>query len=136
MEIPSWSSHELNFIPSTGFALLEGELSKSISAKLAYESIGSPHLMQEFCRAICREHSVIDSFNGRSADINDATINRVFVSAADTIGRPIFEKLARGTANEGWTKVGPGTPVTNIRIVYPRWYHRAWQQLCRWFGVN
>jgi len=48
----------------------------------------------------------------------------------------LFEKLARGTANEGWTKVGPGTPVTNIRIVYPRWYHRAWQQLCRWFGVN
>jgi hypothetical protein len=48
----------------------------------------------------------------------------------------LFEKLAKGTANEGWAKVSPGTPVTNIRIVYPRWYHRLWQQLCRWFGVD
>lgn len=32
----------------------------------------------------------------------------------------LFEKLQAGTATEGWAVVPPGTPVTNIRVVYAR----------------
>lgn len=48
----------------------------------------------------------------------------------------LFEKLAQGTASEGWARVAPGTPVTNIRVVWPRWYHRLWQHIKSLFGSN
>jgi len=37
----------------------------------------------------------------------------------------LFAKLQQGSASQGWAKVEPGTPVTNVRVVWPRWYHKA-----------
>jgi hypothetical protein len=96
VEIPSWSKAELDFVPQTGFQKLDGSVSRKMADRLADESIGSPHLMQEFCRAICRLHGITDSFGKRSVDLPDDAIQRVFTETAETIGRPIFEKLARG----------------------------------------
>ncbi len=96
VEIPSWTTKELDFIPETGFKTLDGSVSVAVASRLANESIGSPHLMQEFCRAVCRAHGIDDSFGGRSADLGDGELQRVFAETADTIGRPIFEKLAKG----------------------------------------
>jgi hypothetical protein len=94
--IPTWFEEELMFIPNEGFPILKGELSRDLSTRLADESIGSPHLMQEFCRAICRAHGITSSFEGRSADLDGVQMEKVFKETAETIGRPIFEKLARG----------------------------------------
>jgi hypothetical protein len=44
----------------------------------------------------------------------------------------LFQKLERPTAADGWVKIAPQTEVSNIRIVWPRWYHKAWA----WFLVN
>jgi hypothetical protein len=96
VDIPAWGGEELSFIPVTGFPLLASKLSTGLTNVLADESIGSPHLMQEFCREICHTHGITKSFNGASADLNDAGVKAVFVETAETIGRPIFEKLARG----------------------------------------
>lgn len=96
VDIPAWSEEELRFIPATGFPLLEGQLSSAFKGRLAAESIGSPHLMQEFCRAICHVHGITTTFDGRSADLDEAGIASVFSETAEAIGRPIFEKLARG----------------------------------------
>lgn len=96
VEIPSWTRTELDFIPETGFQMLKGSMSAAVTSRLANESIGSPHLMQEFCRAICRTHGIDDSFGRRSADLGDRELQRVFAETAETIGRPIFEKLAKG----------------------------------------
>jgi hypothetical protein len=96
VEIPPWTVQELDFIPETGFKQLDGTISKTIASRLASESIGSPHLMQEFCRAICREHHIDDSFGGHSADLDKKELEHVFEETAETIGRPIFEKLAKG----------------------------------------
>lgn len=96
VEIPGWSKSELDFIPQTGFSKLNGTLASTTADMLAGESIGSPHLMQEFCRAICRAHGIEGSFQGRAADLADEALHRVFKETAETIGRPIFEKLARG----------------------------------------
>lgn len=48
----------------------------------------------------------------------------------------LFEKLQQGNAAKGWAKIGPGTPVSGIRVVSsPRWYHRVWGWLSsRWAG--
>lgn len=96
VDIPAWSDEELSFIPSTGFPLLESELPESLATRLATEAIGSPHLMQEFCREICRVHGVTTSFEHGSPDLESPGLNQVFKETAETIGRPIFEKLARG----------------------------------------
>lgn len=96
VEIPAWTEDELSFIPSAGFPLLEGELPDSLGKKLATEAIGSPHLMQEFCREICRAHGVETSFCKQSAAVDPSRLEQVFRDTAETIGRPIFEKLARG----------------------------------------
>jgi hypothetical protein len=96
VEIPSWSASELAYIPSKGFPLLDSTLSDSLTDELATNSIGSPHLMQEFCREICRVRGITTTFNGEIADTDPEGTTSVFVETAETIGRPIFEKLARG----------------------------------------
>ncbi len=96
MGIPVWSEQELRFIPETGFHLLNLEAPAQIVTRLAAEAIGSPHLMQEFCRAISRTKSVVQQSKMVNLDVSDAELGEVFRDVADTIGRPIFEKLARG----------------------------------------
>jgi len=96
VEIPLWQEAELTYIPDTGFKKLGMTISDPLVAKLPIQAIGSPHLMQEFCRAICRRYE--DSASGPIDEIvfSDETLDKIFRETADTIGRPIFEKLARG----------------------------------------
>lgn len=96
IEIPVWSEVELRFIPETGFRLLNLELPDRIIARLAAEAIGSPHLIQDFCRAISRVKSIVWQHDAAKLEVSDAELGAVFREVADTIGRPIFEKLARG----------------------------------------
>ena len=62
VDIPAWSERELAYIPENGFPLLDATISPKLVQDLSAQSIGSPHLMQEFCRAICRAHQVSTSF--------------------------------------------------------------------------
>jgi hypothetical protein len=64
--------------------------------RLAGESIGSPHLMQEFCRGVCRTLHVERGSTLSELSIDDEVLESIFSDTAETIGRPIFEKLARG----------------------------------------
>jgi hypothetical protein len=48
----------------------------------------------------------------------------------------LFGKLKTGTARQGWAKVEPGTPATNIRMVWPRWYHRVWAKFTSLWNRN
>ena len=86
VDIPAWGSDELAFIPSAGFPLLDGTMSPAHTEQLASESIGSPHLMQEFCRAICRAHGITDSFGDQPADLEQDALEEVFSLTAETIG--------------------------------------------------
>ncbi|MBI3089135.1 MAG: hypothetical protein HYY96_00590 [Candidatus Tectomicrobia bacterium] len=96
VEIPVWSETELRFIPETGFELLDLKLPDKQIDRLTVESIGSPHLMQDFCRNLCRCMDLLEPTEQRHSTINDAQIDQVFRDVSETIGRPIFEKLARG----------------------------------------
>jgi hypothetical protein len=92
MTIPPWSESELSFISSKGFPLLSISVPDSISLALAKQAIGSPHLMQEFCRGI----SKYAAFNQKSLILPGLDLSTIFRDVANTIGRPIFEKLAKG----------------------------------------
>lgn len=90
ISIPVWSIDELTFIPETGFPLVGQQVEPEINDRLSHEAIGSPHLMQEFCRAIAK------AAKQDSSGFSDSRLKEIFKEVAETIGRPIFEKLARG----------------------------------------
>jgi hypothetical protein len=102
IHIPSWSHHELRFIPEKGFNLLGYHLHDANAQFLAENAIGSPHLMQDFCRGICKLLPVGGSNQSEGTAISNGTIKliprvmeNIFREVADTAGRPMFEKLAR-----------------------------------------
>jgi hypothetical protein len=96
ISVPPWSEVELSFIPTKGFDLLGYDLDAYDVGGITAQSIGSPHLMQEFCRGLCRAGSVTYTKDRVKKRFTDDSIKAVFADVADTIGRPIFEKLARG----------------------------------------
>ena len=96
IEIRAWSTEELQFIPTTGFKLLNYSVHEGTLARLAEEAIGSPHLMQDFCRTLCRHLQLEKARTMVALDPYAEVIEAVFKEVAETIGRPIFEKLARG----------------------------------------
>lgn len=98
IQIPSWKKEDLEYIPSMGFNLLNYEMDSISKSRISSEAIGSPHLMQEFCRVICRVNNIQKSFSIRKKkiSISEDEFKSNFREVADNIGRPIFEKLARG----------------------------------------
>jgi len=56
--VPSWSTAELTEIAKKGFATLNVAADDRVLESLTLEAFGSPHLMQEFCRHLCRVNSV------------------------------------------------------------------------------
>lgn len=96
IEIPVWSNDELQFIPATGFNLLNHPLSQQRCGRLSEEAIGSPHLMQDFCRGISRSKGITVAPAKVPLNLPDQELDAIFCDVAESIGRPIFEKLARG----------------------------------------
>jgi hypothetical protein len=95
IDVPVWSEEELCFIPETGFALLNQKVPAEIEGLLAKEAIGSPFLMQDFCRAVSKP-TTPNGVASASLTLNQADLESVYREVAESIGRPIFEKLARG----------------------------------------
>lgn len=58
IDVAPWTNDELSEIAKKGFAVLNVAADDSVLERLALEAFGSPHLMQEFCRHLCRLHSV------------------------------------------------------------------------------
>lgn len=96
IEIPVWSSEELGYIPDNGFSVLNYNVSEHVVRRLASEAIGSPHLIQDFCRTISKALNLSYAATPMSLTVDDGQLEAAFREVAETIGRPIFEKLARG----------------------------------------
>jgi len=97
IDIPAWDPGELDYIPTTGFRLLNYELPEGVAGQLAEQAIGSPHLMQDFCRGLCKQVGIEEVRQQLTAfAVAENELRSVYEDVAATIGRPIFEKLARG----------------------------------------
>lgn len=92
--IPSWEHGELEAIPKTGFPLLNTEISSSITHRYAEEAYGSPHLMQEFCRELCRINHLNETPD-RTRKIKSAP-DDLFQSVAEQTGKVVFDRLSKG----------------------------------------
>ena len=97
IQIPAWEPGELEDIPSTGFKLLNVELEEHISQRLANEALGSPHLMQEFCRELCHFKKIEETQKSRLVFVPTfEELGNLFKNVAENTGRTMFEKLAKG----------------------------------------
>jgi hypothetical protein len=96
IDIPVWTEAELTFIPSTGFNLLNHPLRDEDCSRLAAQAIGSPHLMQDFCRGISRARNIVHAPAQTPLNLSREELDAILRDVAEAIGRPIFEKLARG----------------------------------------
>jgi hypothetical protein len=96
IQVPSWEMNELREIPKIGFPLLNMDVSEKIKTYLSEESLGSPHLMQEFCRAVCHCKNIKETSKHKVFLDNDTELTNIFVDVAQNTGRIMFEKLKRG----------------------------------------
>ena len=96
IEIPLWEDEELAFIPQKGFKLLKCTISEDAISSFTKEAIGSPHLMQDFFCIFCKHFGIQTEQNGMTISPTQKQLEKIYSEIAETVGRPIFEKLARG----------------------------------------
>ncbi|MEZ9839418.1 hypothetical protein AB4323_20030 [Vibrio sp. 10N.261.52.C11] len=92
--MPYWEEDELKQIPLTGFPLLNVEVSDSVVNRLTIESMGSPHLMQEFCRQLCKVNK-IEETRPNTVHIYEFD-DSIFQQVGESTGKIIFDKLSTG----------------------------------------
>jgi hypothetical protein len=63
LQISAWSLEELEDIAERGFAALNIQCPEHISRRMARESYGSPHLMQNFCLQICKANGITETLD-------------------------------------------------------------------------
>lgn len=94
--MPTWLENELIEIAQKGFDALNVEVSKELVLRLAKEAYGSPYLMQEFCREVCREGNIEGVLDQRRQIKSDFDTDAIFRRIAENSGRTMFDKLKRG----------------------------------------
>ncbi len=95
VSVPPWEEVELIEIPKIGFPILNCQLAEEFINKLASEAIGSPHLMQEFCREICNMKSIKETVDDKIM-IDEVDIEQLFRNVSLNTGKIIFDKLSKG----------------------------------------
>lgn len=63
LQIEKWSEDELGVIADAGFDALNVDCDSTLAKRLASESYGSPHLMQDFCLQICKNNKIEETLN-------------------------------------------------------------------------
>lgn len=97
IEVPDWNHAELSQIPRRGFELLNLGVTEELILLLCHEALGSPHLMQEFCRELCLTRALTQS-QERLLEVRftQPEIESVFRKVAAGTSKVIFDRLARG----------------------------------------
>lgn len=96
LEVGFWSAHDLREIASRGFAALNVRATEEIVDRLVAESFQSPHLMQEFCRELCKANGVSETRPGDGEDLRVPEWDEYFTKMAPGTSKAAFDLLARG----------------------------------------
>jgi len=92
IEIPSWKKDELIEIPKMGFEIMGVEVPEKAIKTMVENSLGSPHLMQQFCYEFCMDYP-------------DSDIESVLKRIAQNMGRPMYDKISRGPRQRSDRKI-------------------------------
>jgi hypothetical protein len=94
LAIPFWSDSELEGIAIQGFEALNVSADKHVVPRLARESFGSPHLMQDFCLQFCK-HNEIRETAVSPRELNEPEWESFFRARAPAASKAAFDLLAR-----------------------------------------
>lgn len=96
LQIPAWKTSELEKIAELGFKALNIHCDASLVRKLAGEAFESPHLMQDFCAALCRANNVRET-QETLIELKEPDDWQIFFrSMASDTSKLAFERLAIG----------------------------------------
>lgn len=97
LNVGFWSTGELQAIASNGFTALNIEdLKSKVGIRLANESFQSPHLMQEFCLALCKENGLRWRADSPVQIQPPPDWVNFFTARASATSRTAFDLLSRG----------------------------------------
>lgn len=96
LRVTPWTEEELGEIATKGFDALNIDMPPEMSQRMARESYGSPHLMQNFCLQICKANNIRETLHERSWMGGEANDN-FFRSVAETGDvDATYQRLAQG----------------------------------------
>lgn len=96
LNIPLWNQKELEEIAISGFAALNIKPQSEFIERLSEESFGSPHLMQDFCKQICRINDIKETLDDVYSMSSPPEWASFFRERAVETSKPAFDRLAMG----------------------------------------
>lgn len=96
LTIPDWSEQDLATIAEKGFSALNVFVEAQTISRLAKESFGSPHLMQEFCKRLCKQNGVEETKPSITRLNEPDDWSDFFRSVASQASKQAFDRLAAG----------------------------------------
>jgi hypothetical protein len=93
--ITFWEKTELGMIATLGFKALGVSAIERVISRLAEESFGSPHLMQDFCKELCKYDGVRKEASPPRS-LSEPDWNPFFSARASNASKAAFDLLARG----------------------------------------
>lgn len=115
LSVKFWSEDELLVIPRKGFHILNVvDNGERLARHLAENSFGSPHLMQKFCRELCKSQGVREQQNEVRELIEPDDWPKFFADQVDGASADWFQRLLRGPQERGsertqWKTVDHGS---------------------------
>lgn len=102
LDVSFWELEDLLVISRKGFEVLNIEdVDDAIGQRLASESYGSPHLMQQFCREVCKGDGIRESLHEPRRLRAPDDWSSFFTKQLDEASRRWFERLLRGPQERG-----------------------------------
>jgi hypothetical protein len=96
LEVPLWEPNELAEIAEKGFDALRVNTLGRVVKDLAEQSFQSPHLMQDFCSALCRDNGVYATQAELRSLAEPSSWELFFRSRAADTSKMAFDRLAQG----------------------------------------
>jgi hypothetical protein len=94
--VPTWDREELLEIPQTGLNLLNVEAAEDVLSEFVDNALGSPHLMQDFCRHLCKVAGIEETASSRVTVAGELDRSKLFRNVAESTSRVVFDRLASG----------------------------------------
>jgi len=102
LTVAFWSEEELLVIARAGFEALKVlDQDEEIARKLAAESYGSPHLMQKFCREVCKADDVRQTLDELRQLNPPQNWDSFLAQQVDDASADWFQRLLRGPQERG-----------------------------------
>ena len=96
ISMPKWEKEDLCHIAETGFKVLNVNIPDEIIENMALKAYGSPFLMQEFCRSLCKWNDIHEVCKEELQIDKNFEMSNIYKELADDTGQPVFNRLKRG----------------------------------------